>query len=132
MFFIFISETSGKGKKKRKIKGEVSGLRVLASILFNGLFFFWVWLGVGVWILGLFVAGVILCIASSLIVVLSIFSLIFYFSPVISDVLWAAFFVGSGIGILSFVGTWIVERVGTWFFVFTKWYIELNSRFIRK
>jgi uncharacterized membrane protein len=118
-------------KKQKKYRGT-STLAIISSLVFNLLFFIWLWLGIFVVVLSLFIVGLALIVSGAVILAFSIFALITHSTPITKDILLSTLFSSIGIlilgGLLTDLFTWTIKQ----YFRITRAYIELNSRFIRK
>ncbi len=120
-----------KGTKK-KSKGKTNSVRFVISLLFNLLFFFWVWFSVFWVIIGLFIGSIAILISGVVVLGFAIFSLFGYHTVMMGSMIFSGLFAGIGLILLGGLLTDLSEKVMRLFFWATKKYIELNMRFIEE
>ena len=119
------------GKEVKK-SGKINILRLVLIILFNLIIFIGFWISLFFAILGILIASFVSILTGFVLIAFSIFGLIGYNNSNTIDILLSILFAGIGISIFSLLFTFVFRKILKGFFVLTKKYIELNSRFIRK
>lgn len=134
VYFVISTMEKGKLKKRKSKKNSEKNdpLKLVLIILFNVLVFVWVWLILFFIMINLIVAGVAMIVAGFLLVVFSIFCLIYYSGGVLTNLLISGLFAGLGVSILGVLFILLFDKVNSLFFKFTKKYIKLNKKLIRK
>ncbi|MBT3463965.1 DUF1700 domain-containing protein [archaeon] len=139
-FYMFSKDSkekniSIKDNKSKKVTNEIkenSFPRLLISITFNLLFFIWFWISIFAVVLSFFIVSFSILLSSALIIAFMVFALIKHSSYIINDILYSGLFSGIGLVILSGLMMNLSNWCLKYFFIITKKYIELNSRFVRK
>ncbi len=124
-------KSSGRRDKKKEYE-ERSVLKTTLVLLFNILIFIWVWIALFSVIIAFIIAGVAMVISGLLVSIFSVFSLINYPGPELSDLFFSGLFAGLGILMLGVLFTILFNKLIKVFFRLTKRYLKLNQEMIRK
>ncbi len=121
-----------KSNNRDKKHEEKSVIKTILILLFNILFFVWVWISLFFVIISFCISGIVMIIVGILLSIFSVFSLIKYSSLMLNDILFSGLFAGFGILILGVLLTILFDKVIQLFFRLTKEYLRLNQELIKK
>jgi uncharacterized membrane protein len=135
LYQYFRNKESKEDKKKSKTSKTERGsdpAKVIISVLFNALFFVWLWISIFATVIGFFISSIATAIAGTAVIVFSAYSLVAHGTELINGLLYAGLFAGIGVLIFGGLLIWLSKWVTVIFFALTKGYIDLNMRFVRK
>jgi uncharacterized membrane protein len=144
IIYKYFEEDGKNNKRKTKVKTksqtktsikeieENDSFKVVICVLFNVLFFVWFWFSLFWGVVSFFITSLAILISGIAVIVFAIFALISQNNPIIKDIILSGLFAGLGLVTLGSLfmafSQWIIKI----FFKLSKFYIELNRRFIKK